>query len=628
MNSHSRFGAIAVLLSTFLPTHIASALDISGKAVDRWGKPIPFVRITIASPDSAPYSTSVFTAQDGTFLARDIPGEKDALDIGAFRIGWEEVARDVKKANSDLTISLKFKATDDVAEQVPGSAWLQGNTESTAYRMTTLQCAGCHQLGAPRVRAFASRLASVPVEERAEAWLNRAAEDLSVYDGDFSPWENNKAGESDLPPGHPRINAWENIVQYMRYVTLRLGEKNELRWGITEDSPVYEALLQPQNSLFVPRDMEIIIPYLAHNFPVDQENYPGKYNDIERLGDYGVTRDTRVEEFILPTFGWTREVAVAPGSALIWFVETDKDRLGALDPANGSVEWFDVPGEGPQGPHTINADPDGNLWVALENSFHIGHFNTKTRTWRLYPPPKGTEFGVTHDFALNSDRHVVADIEGRIWITDLGKNELWGVHVETGVINTYRLPHAGGESSLHTMLYGAAIDVENNRVWWAQLNGYVGSFDTAATVTDRIVPFGRGVGPRRIAIQEDGVLWVPLYGDGALSKIDTKTGLELARYSLPDPGAAPYGVTLDKKRNAIWAATAHSDRIYRFDIDSERWRHYPLPRKEAFLRMVDVDPETGDVWTTYSSLPVGKRNVDVHKVDSANNIIVRLHPGD
>ena len=41
-----------------------------------------------------------------------------------------------------------------------------------------------------------------------------------------------------------------------------------LRWNIKEDSPVYHALLEPQNSLFVPRDMEIIIPYLAHNFPV------------------------------------------------------------------------------------------------------------------------------------------------------------------------------------------------------------------------------------------------------------------------------------------------------------------------------------------------------------------------
>ena len=37
-------------------------------------------------------------------------------------------------------------------------------------------------LGAERVRTFASRMKDVPVDRRAEAWLDRAVEDLS-YDG-------------------------------------------------------------------------------------------------------------------------------------------------------------------------------------------------------------------------------------------------------------------------------------------------------------------------------------------------------------------------------------------------------------------------------------------------------------
>ncbi|MET0658865.1 MAG: hypothetical protein ABW110_11985, partial [Steroidobacteraceae bacterium] len=79
---------------------------------------------------------------------------------------------------------------------------------------------------------------------------------------------------------------------------------------------------------------------------------------------------------------------------------------------------------------------------------------------------------------------------------------------------------------------------------------------------------------------------------------------------------------------AIWAATCNSDRIYRFDIEQQQWRHYPMPRKETYIRMIEVDHETGDVWTTYSSLPVGKRDTHLFGTESANNIVIRLRPGD
>ena len=85
-------------------------------------------------------------------------------------------------------------------------------------------------------------------------------------------------------------------------------------------------------------------------------------------------------------------------------------------------------------------------------------------------------------------------------------------------------------------------------------------------------------------------------------------------------------MTVDKKRNGIWAATSNSDRVYRFDIDTERWSHYPLPRRESFVRMIELDPATGDLWTTYSSLPVGKRDSAVYGTQSANNMLVRIRP--
>lgn len=600
----------------------ASALELRGRVMDDRGQAVPFVRIRVEGKSGAPFSTTVFSTADGTFAASHAPAAGDGVAIEAFRIGWEELDRKLTETANGLALEVRMRRIDNVAGQVPGSAWLRGDPASLAYQMTTLHCSNCHQLGAERVRKFSARVGGQGAAERSEAWVTRAADDLAApIKGKF------QRDDGSTEPAHRSVEAWEAVVQLMRYVTLRLGEDHKLRWGLEEGSPYYDALLQPATSLFAPRDMAIIVPNLARNFPVEFERMTD-YDDLARLGDYGVTKETVIEEFVLPTFGWTREVAIAPGSAKIWFVETDKDRLGALDPGDGSVKWYPIPAEGPQGPHTINSDAEGNLWIALEDSFNIARFDTRSEQWRLYPPPEGTIFGVTHDFAYNSDRHVEPDAQRRIFVTDLGMNELWGLNIDTGEIRTHRLPLYEAETHFHSLLYGAAIDAKRNRVWWAQLYGYTGSFDTQRNVAERVVPLARGAGPRRLAIDEEGDLWVPLFGAGQLLKVEGETGAEIGRYTIPDRGAGPYGITLDKRRNAIWAATCNSDRIYRFDIATQAWRHYPLPRRETFIRMIELDPQTGDVWTTYSSLPVGKRDPALWGTESANNIVVRLRPGD
>jgi streptogramin lyase len=611
----------SMLVAGALLTPAAHAARVSGRVVDEQGKPVPYVRLRVGGKDAVPFTTTVFTTVDGTFLTDYANAKAAAIDVDAFRIGWDELDRKVQDHGETLDLTIRMKRIANVAKQVPGSAWLKGDPDSMAYQMTTTQCSNCHQLGAARVRAFASKLAGVPVGDLAEHWVTRAADDLAGPTPGKTEDRDSKKEQS-----HGRVAGWEGIVQLMRYVTMRLGEHNELRWGLKEGTPFYDALLQPETSLFSPRDMAIVVPNLAHNYPVSFDTYTG-YDDLKRLGEYGVTKDTRIDEFLLPTFGWTREIAVVPGSDKIWIADTDKDRIGSLDSRTGAVEWYPIPGGVRRGPHTMNSDADGNVWVACEESFNVSRFNTRTKEWRVYPKPTDTVFGVTHDFAFDSNRHVAKDASGRIFITDMGMNELWAMNADTGDTVKFRQPKPVGETDFHSLLYGAAIDPTRNRVWWAQLYGNVGSFDTKANVADRIVAFKRGEGPRRLALQDDGTLWVPLYGAGKVVRINGDTGEETGRYTIPDRGAGPYGVTYDKRRNAVWAATSNSDRIYRLDIATGKWRQYPTPRKETFIRVIEID-DAGDIWTTYSSLPVGRRDPKIYGIESANNIVIRLHPGD
>jgi streptogramin lyase len=597
----------------------ALSADVKGTVVDTSGKPLPYVRIRIAGADAFRFTTTVFSVEDGSFETHDANTGAAEPQLESFRIGWKEVKHEISNGEGAYRVKIIMRPEANVADQVPASAWLGGDPDSKAYQMTMVQCSNCHQLGADRMKKLSMKLKGKDFNERQEAWLHRSIEDLG-------PQHHNSWKPETVETDPKKVEAWTAVIQYMRYVTMRLGENNQLRWGLKEGSPFYNALLEPATSLFAPRDMEIIVPNLARYFPVSFDKYTG-YDDVKRLGPYGVTKATQIDEFVLPTFGWTREVVRTPGSDRIWFVETDKDRIGALNPKDGSVEFYNIPGNGQQGPHTMNADAHGNLWIACEDSFYVARFNTQTKEWRMYPPHPGTLFGVTHDFAFNSDRYVEPDAEGRIWLTDLGKNELWGLNVNTGEVILYRQPVTTGESHFHSLLYGAAFDTKRQQVWWAQLYGNIGSFDTKENVSDRIVPLARGSGARRLAISDDFV-WAAMSGAGALLKINLETGLEVGRYNLPDRGAAPYGITYDKKRNAIWLACSNADRIYRFDIDKETFKQYPLPRKETFLRIIDIDHDTGDIWTTYASLPVGKRDVAVFGTESANNIIVRMRPGD
>ena len=584
------YHAALALMLVASPANCAP-LTVEGTVVDLHGTPVPYVRVTIAGAAIAPLTTTVFSVQDGKFSAQLKDADPDQIKIESFRIGWQETAREVTQRTDTTQLKLTLQPLTNVADQVPASAWIPGKPGDRDFHILINECAGCHQLGAARVKRFAQSLAGQPVETRTAAW--------------------------------------DAIVQYMRAQALRIGPSGDmhLRWGLTEESEDYKMATAPETSFFLPRDMERVVPYLAKHYPTSFDTYTD-YNDIERLGEYGVTAQTVVEEYQLPTFGWTREVSIAPGSRKVWFLELDADRLGALDPTDGKVEWFDVPGEGPQGPHTLNADAEGNLWVPLEESYSIGRFNTQTHEWRVYPPPPGVKFAITHDTAINSKRQVQFDAHGRLWLTLVGINELWSVDVKTGEVKRFPMPLPEGEELFHVFIYGAAMDPSLKRVWWTQLHGFLGSFNVETEQVERIVPFPRGAAPRRMAIEDDGTLWVPLYGEGQLFKFDTKKGVELARYDMPDRAGASYSITLDSKRRAVWVGTTNSDRIYRFDIDTARWRHYPLPRKEAFLRMIEIDHETGDLWTTYANLPIGKRDPAIYGDEHANNMIVRLHPGD
>ena len=109
-------------------------------------------------------------------------------------------------------------------------------------------------------------------------------------------------------------------------------------------------------------------------------------------------------------------------------------------------------------------------------------------------------------------------------------------------------------------------------------------------------------GPRRLRIDADGNLWIVAFQDSLLVKYDPKTGA-FSNYELPVVNEVPYALNVDRQRDMVWVNGNQSDTLLRFNIATESWQVYPLPRQRFFTRDVEISEQDGAIYTTNSHFP-------------------------
>lgn len=576
---------------------VVTAAEVRG-TVSAQGNPLAGVLITVedreAGADVGPTAVSVVTGTDGRFSVSGLPHARAAdLAVRATRLGY---APGAVQWNPDGTVQVALTPTANVADQVPASAWMANfPLDERGSRFVAGQCAGCHQFPSRQVQRFAANLASLDEGARREQWAEATrAENVRIKE-----------------------NVWRGAVQLMRNLALRFSADSEVRWGLDESHPEYAKLMTADFSLFNQAEeaagAQALAAHLTTDFTrFDLADYPAAATPL------ALTPRGRITEYALHTGGWTREVATLPGGKDVFVVEDDADRLGRLNPQTGRVRWRHVEGTGKglQGPHTINPDRDGKVWVSLEESYTMGRLDPATDQWRIY---EGFgDFAIAHDSCVDHERFVTPDAAGRIWLTLIGNNHLASLHPETGAIEQFPMPFKPGEASFHAALYSCVITADRKQVWFTQLNGIVGGFNIETGKLETSLDFPLGTIPHRMAIDDQDVIYVALSGDGQVLAYDTRAKKELARFDLPDRNASPYAVTWDPRRHVLWVTGTNTDVIYRLDPETGAVAQIPLPRARAYLRMIDIDRASGDLWTTYAHLPVGR----------GPNYALRIEPGD
>ena len=255
----------------------------------------------------------------------------------------------------------------------------------------------------------------------------------------------------------------------------------------------------------------------------------------------------------------------------------------------------------PAGAHSIEASPEGDMWITVTGSDLMTRIDVKTgEVESLEHPQHGDDKGrYPHTLRF--------DAAGNIWYTLTVSNHVARLDPRTGEFTYFDLPMPGewegpypGEArrarSPLPVAYGLDV-APDQRIWFSQLLGNViGVLDPETGEID----WWRAPleGPRRLRVGPDGTVWVPGYGDSKLGRFDPETE-EWKLYDLPTRPVGselPYALAVNYDTGHVWIAGSNSDTLIRFEPDSEQFTSFPMATPVDFTREIEFGSD-GSIWT-------------------------------
>lgn len=335
---------------------------------------------------------------------------------------------------------------------------------------------------------------------------------------------------------------------------------------------------------------------------------------------------------------------------MLYGVDMSADRIWILDRARNDITSVEWPSNGLplgglfsgavaplgtfnayHGPHSIVKGPDGKLYTTNSLAAEIGIFDPRTRTTEFVPTGGDTLYPHTLRF----------DAQGVLWFTFALSNQVGRMDVKTRKIDVIDLPSNGawrwlsdamlptvlrvsswfGKKDMHIALshhqvsgegrevlnlpYGIDVNPVDGSIWYSKLYAdYIGRIDPVTLAVEEFpTPYPA---PRRLRFAKDGTLWIPSFDSGMLMKFDTQKRVFASSYRLPvlaeNEYETPYAVGIDPATQYVWIAANMSDRLLRFDPQSETFVAYPSPTRVTFMRDFIFTPE-GQVCTSNANLP-------------------------
>lgn len=298
----------------------------------------------------------------------------------------------------------------------------------------------------------------------------------------------------------------------------------------------------------------------------------------------------------------------------VYIVDMTSDVIEEIDPATGERKLHSFPGgkdyystDPPiKGPHSIERAPNGDMWITLALSGEMAKFVPSTGEFTIVSGNEAGKRRGAYPHTLRVDPN-----NSMVWWTDAGLG-VFSMNPENYEVKFYRLPSAdqvqggGRGESRGVTPYGIDI-APDGKVWYTKLNGQrVGRVDPSKADGDpeQIKEWQPPVvGPRRLHVAADGLVWVPGWASGQLASFDEAKD-EWKVFELPHGvNSMPYALNIHPTTGEIWVCGTGSDSMLRFDPKTETFKEYRMPTRVTYTREIEFDDE-GNVWVSNSNYPV------------------------
>ncbi|HEU5337971.1 MAG TPA: hypothetical protein VFU39_01670 [Sulfuricaulis sp.] len=356
-------------------------------------------------------------------------------------------------------------------------------------------------------------------------------------------------------------------------------------------------------------DAEVLSQWLAANAKMPKH---GRYIETAKADFREFPAGAKV--------GFYHDMTVSAGKA--WIADYFGNKLYGVDIETGSVDSFDIPvsvepGK-PGGAHQIDITRDGMVWMTFTKAEQVIRFDPGTKEFKVYSDfQKGANIQY---FVMDAERYIHEDVGVGIWMTNFSREFLTRLDPKTGAVQNFATPRTAHLPEKGVHLYAAVADSQGN-IWYTETHGNrLGMLDPkTGAAWEQDMP-DDSVGPKRLAIDLNDVLWIPELATGKITVYDTKTRKITGRLTLPIAGDFPYGIRRNRYTGDLWITGSGSDALYRLDPKTRKFTIYRLPRRGAYTRTVSFT-ENGDIWTNYASFP----NAHTQTPYDAG-VVVRLRP--
>jgi virginiamycin B lyase len=427
-------------------------------------------------------------------------------------------------------VAIKLRKTDDLAAQLTNTEWFMSMPGTPEQKRPLIECMSCHTFERI-VRSTYDAEALFPVLKRMAQYANNTTQ---------------ARVQARLAEREVHDDLVRKVATYLATVNLSGAQKSAPIW-----------------------------PYELQTLPRPK----------------GRATHVVITEYDLPRQTIAPHDVRTDAQGHVWYSNFVENFLGELDPKTGANRDYPIPvlkPNSPTGALDLEADGDGNLWLALMFQAGLAKFDIKVKTFTIFPVQAELNNDATQQSMVMP---LASSVDGKVWSNEVAKQSIMRLDLKSGqyeLIDPFKFLPKGRQHAP----YGMATDQANNLYFMDFADENIGRIDAksgAATIYPTPTAKSR---PRRTMLDDRGRLWFTEFAANRLGEFDTKTE-SFKEWDVPTPHTYPYDVFADKN-GELWSGGMASDRVLRFDPQSGRSVEYLLPRPTN-IRRVFVDNATNPV---------------------------------